>query len=215
MSAKIDLTGKRFGRLIVESIAPKDRHGNICWKVKCDCGNTKSVNSSVLLKGTTRSCGCLNQELRSARLLSHGMTNTPTYRSWQAMKSRCSNPNDESYARYGGRRISVCDRWLGENGFKNFYKDMGVRPKELTLERINNDGNYEPSNCKWATRKEQNRNTRTNRILEYGGRRQSLSAWAEEYGLNASLLSERLRNRWTIKKALNTPVGPQGVKKLR
>ena len=189
MGKFIDITGKKFGRLTVISEAGKDKNGKIMWLCQCKCGTQKKARGGDLQKGAIRSCGCLKKEIAYKRAYKHGMTDTPILRIWKGTMQRCNNPNDPSYRNYGARGIKVCERW---DKFENFYADMGNGPKGLTIERIDNDGNYEPSNCKWATRKEQARNKRNNRIIKYGGRSKCVSAWAEEIGMNYRTLLKRL-----------------------
>ena len=134
----------------------------------------------------------------------HGQTGSNTYLSWRAMKKRCGNQNNPSYKYYGGRGIKVCDRWL--NSFKNFYEDMGKKPSGKSLDRINNDGNYEPRNCRWATYKEQGRNRKDNPCYKYKGGKKLLLEIAEETGINYFTLWSRLKRNWTPEKAFSTPV---------
>lgn len=161
MNRKVELAGKRIGRLLVlreDGRAPKS--GAVLWFCQCDCGNTCVVRGANLTSEMTTSCGCLHKELLSARATTHGRTNDPLYNVWKGMRHRCNNKNDDHYHLYGGRGIAVCERW---NNFENFLKDMGPRPNSnYSIDRINNDGNYEPNNCRWATITEQARN-QTNR----------------------------------------------------
>jgi hypothetical protein len=157
MSRKlIDLTGERYGRLTVEHLASRAPLP-VAWTCRCECGNTKRVRSGDLMSGRTQSCGCQKREGARERMRwlprTHGMTGTPTHISWTAMKGRCNNPNDPSFIWYGSRGVSVCARWL--NSFESFLADMQVRPVGTSLDRIDPRGNYEPSNCKWSTPKEQ------------------------------------------------------------
>jgi hypothetical protein len=150
-----DISGRRFNRLVaIERIGKK-------WLCICDCGNEKLFNPSNLKRGLTKSCGCFNKELcRTKAKRTHGKSLTTEYKIWQGMHQRCGNPNDKNYPDYGARGISVCERW---SEFEFFYEDMGQRPVGLSIDRKNNDGNYEPSNCRWATPAEQNSNKRARR----------------------------------------------------
>ena len=156
------LTGMRFGRLLVLDVADVDLPRRLSWNVICDCGNRRIVLGSDLTTGNTSSCGCFRAERSRIAMTKHGASMyrpyTVEYRTWMAMKARCLNPNVKAFNNYGGRGIKICKRWI--NSFENFLSDMGKRPDGLTLERKNNDGNYEPNNCKWATRLEQRHNRR-------------------------------------------------------
>ncbi len=161
-----DLKNQRFGRLIpIQHIGRNKRRS--LWECQCDCGKKLIVSSSHLVSGHTKSCGCYRKEIKTLTA-KHGHTslqngkqsNSKTYYSWSAMIRRCSNKHYEHYSYYGGRGIKVCDRWLGKHGFQNFLVDMGERPEGLTIERENNEGNYEPSNCIWVDRITQARNRR-------------------------------------------------------
>jgi len=141
--------------------------------------------------------------MRGSNFLTHGQSKTPTYRSWCNMKERCHNTKNSEYKNYGSRGITVCKRWLK---FENFLEDMGLCPRGLTLDRINNDGNYEPSNCRWTTRKEQSYNRRTNRLITYKGETHCLLTWAKKTGVGWSTLRRRICELdWSIEKALTTP----------
>jgi len=196
----VSLVGRRFGRLIVKESAGKVKHEAI-WLCMCDCGNKKIVRGSHLKSGDTSSCGCLKREnIRKSKIV-HGAAIvgkvTREYSAWQHMKKRCLNPQSPDYKNYGGRGIRVCNRWV--HNFKDFFSDMGRCPPGLTLERIDNNGDYEPSNCRWATRKEQGLNTRNNRRIEFNGQIKTVSEWAEIIGIPDSTLRTRLRNGWIPK----------------
>lgn len=190
------MTGKRFFRLLVVGRYWETYKPDAWWVCKCDCGKTKAVKGVLLRNGTTSSCGCFHTEI----IRTHNKSKTGAYKVWGAMKERCLNPKNKGYRIYGGRGITVCKRWMH---FENFYADMGERPRGLTLERINNNGNYSPNNCKWATIKEQLRNTRLTTFITFKGVRKSLGDWADELGINKKTIGWRLRHGKTPAQALS------------
>jgi len=205
MSKTVNLVGQRFGRLLVVSRAGSDKRGEALWECECDCGAVTVVLGSNLRKGKTKSCGCYKEELMSAGQLhtTHGMCGTSIYIVWQNMLRRCSVDNEKHY-RWAGRGIKVCDEWLK---FENFYKDMGDPPINGTIDRIDNDGNYEPSNCRWATQKEQSRNRSSNIEITHEGRTQCIAAWEEELGFSPGTVWRRLNiYKWSLDKAMSEPL---------
>jgi len=211
MGKRIELAGKTFSRLSVLSLSGKDKANHSIWLCVCSCGKKVNVHSSHLLTGHTQSCGCLHQEIRTK----HGLHGGKLYYAWQSMIARCFNPKTKNYHNYGGRGITVCDRW--KESIANFIFDMGIPDnKSLTLERINVNGNYEPSNCKWASMKDQQRNKRNNNVIEFNGESLCMSEWCEKLGLNKSTLNNRLTVRgWSIEKSLTTPARKKSISSIR
>lgn len=189
-----DLRGLKIGRLTVLEFhhkgGPKGR--TYYYTCKCDCGKTSIKSSSYLLRNDKyaphKSCGCWHRELKVAASTTHGRTaQNGVYKIWMEIKTRCKNQRSKAYRYYGGRGIKVCDRWLGEHGFENFLADMGERPgKEYSIDRIDVNGDYCPENCRWATRIEQCNNRRSNILITYKNRTQTLRQWCEELSLNYS-----------------------------
>lgn len=201
-----NLIGRKFSRLMVLSRAPNNRRGNTRWNCRCDCGVETTVIGSALRGNWIGSCGCASVDTRTVHGHGRRDNRSSEYNIWRGMVARCRNPKYKKYRYWGGRGISVCDRWLS---FENFYADMGPRPSpEHSIDREDNDGNYEPSNCRWATRAEQARNTSKNRLFEYDGRRISMAEAAEMAGLSYQLLRGRLDNGWSLQRAMSTPRRP-------
>jgi len=199
-TAKFDLAGQVFERLTVLGKSDRrDKSRVILWRCLCECGNEIVARAASLKSGRVRSCGCWARE----RVTTHGMTNTPTYKSWRSMLGRCRNPNDPAYHNYGGRGITVCERW---NQFENFLADMGEMPEGLTIERGDNNAGYSPTNCVWATRTTQARNTRFNRMITFQGVTLCMKEWSERLGIPYVTLYTRFAAGWSIERALSTPV---------
>ena len=190
----------KFGRWTVVRQGSERRK----WLCRCTCGNTREVFSPTLINGQSQSCGCRNKEIVGDLFRTHGKTGTLLYRRWKNMRNRCNNPNNPSYKHYGGRGINVCRRW---DDFETFLADMGTRPPGTEIDRRNNEGNYEPDNCRWASHKEQSENMRRNHIIEFDGKSLTLSQWSAITGIAQSTLRARLSKfHWPIIDALNTPV---------
>jgi hypothetical protein len=199
-------TGSRFGRVTVlgESLEPNRRVG-VWVHVRCDCGTEFVVYARQLREERTRSCGCLRLELSSARAMRHGHATgkgiSPEFRVWTGAKTRCFNDRAPSWPRYGGRGITMCDRW--RDSFAAFLADMGERPSpDHSLDRIDNDGPYSPGNCRWATREQQGGNKRNSRTIEHGGERLSLHAWSKRVGVKYSTILWRADNGWSEQEIL-------------
>lgn len=193
-----DLTGQKFGKLV--AVSPIDGSGGVGkhkdWLCKCECGNLKTVSSAHLKDGNVTSCGCIRHNKAGLRI----------YTIWADMKDRCGNKKAASYVYYGGRGITVCDEW--RNDFKAFYEwaMSNGYAEDLTIDRIDVNGNYEPSNCRWVTRKEQANNTRRNHFLTYDGETHTLADWAEKVGIKQNTLLYRLKRGWSVERTLSIEV---------
>lgn len=186
----------KHGRLTINKSVRLN--GKIYYECTCECGKTKLVYSSNLKR--THSCGCLNSEIVRKRSTTHGMRKSDEYRIWGGMKYRCLNKNCSKYPSYGGRGITVCERWMI---FKNFYDDMGNRPsKHHSIDRINNDLGYSKKNCRWVINKKQANNTRRNHLITHNNKTQSLRLWMDELGLNYNTVKGRIRRGWSFEKAI-------------
>ena len=212
MSKTIEIKlGQKFGKLTVISFHHKkervygNRRRTFCYYLcKCDCGNETIVAKDFLIKkkNPTKSCGCISKNFLRSLTMTHGKSNTRLFRIWAHIKDRCFNENNDAYKNYGGRGISMCLEW--KNDFMSFYnwaKENGYN-NNLTIDRKDNNGNYEPKNCRWITAKEQHRNTRRNKFLIYNGEKHCISEWAEILGLRKDTILSRLKNGWSIERAL-------------
>lgn len=199
MGQQVEMVGVRFGRLVAISEAGKGSNG-FKYLFKCDCGNEKIISGPIVRSGKASSCGCLRSERTAKKNLTHGKVDTPEYQSWQAMKNRCLNPNQSAYKNYGGRGITICDKWIE---FAGFAEDMGERPEGCSLERIDNSKGYSKDNCVWATIKSQNRNTRQNKYLTYNGVTLCMKDWSIKTGIPYPTIQDRVRRGWETDKVLS------------
>lgn len=214
-----DMTGMKFNRLTVcERVENKGEgvKAKAQWKCLCECGNTTIVGSSSLRRGNTKSCGCLKIEanIANGKKLNfiHGMDRTLTHNTWTSMLQRCNYPQHKSYDLYGGRGITVCDRWMD---FRNFYADMGDRKPGFSLDRINNGKGYYPENCRWATSFEQQNNRRDNIWISAFGRNETIANWSREVGLAETTILQRIGSGMTPEMALSTPPKKNGQRVSR
>lgn len=208
MSKFIDRTGQKFGRLTLIERVENNKFNQVQWKCRCDCGKEVIVKAYSLTTGQTKSCGCLKKEQNYINIakVKHNMTNTRLYNIWRDMKSRCLNPNNKRHKFYFDKGITVCDEW--KNDFMNFYNwaiNNGYRDN-LTIDRINNNGNYEPKNCRWATITEQNNNQSNNIRIKYNESEYTLSELSKIYNIKRATLYDRIKRGWTIDEALNRKV---------
>lgn len=202
MSVYIDLTGNKFNSLLVLGKGSRSNDNRIRWRCRCDCGNETLVPTSHLKNGNTKSCGCLRKRIASNMFLKHGHSNDSTYKSWQAMKNRCTNSFTPDYKYYGGRGIKLDNSWYN---FQNFIKDMGEKPTpQHTIERIDNNKGYNKQNCKWATRLEQAQNTSFNRKFIFNGENLTMSEIARRTNIPYDTLRFRInRQNMSIETAIS------------
>ena len=195
-----DITGQTFERLTAIEYIKAGK-----WRCRCVCGEIKTINGGDLKRGKVRSCGCLATEYQKSGdgRRTHGMALSPEYRSCSGMIMRCTQPKTNGYYRYGGRGIKVCERWL--NSFENFYEDMGSRPLGTSIDRINNDGNYELGNCRWTDDFTQAANTSTAVLVTANGKTMPVDAWARELGVSGQAIRYRLSKGLSHYQAINTP----------
>jgi len=209
MKPIINEVGNRYSKLTVTSYSHMNANGKACFVCKCECGNETIVSGSSLRNGRTRSCGCLLLEMVQMVSLRHGACangkSTKEYHIWMGMRDRCRNPNNKAYRFYGAKGITVCKRW--DEDFSNFLADMGKRPSPAhSIDRIKSTGNYEPSNCRWATMKEQQNNRIDNRIIEFNGQSMTVARWANHLGIPPYILGNRLSRGWSEERAITQPL---------
>jgi hypothetical protein len=192
----IDITGQVFGTRTVLGLNRTEKRGSF-WNLKCSCGAVSVVRRDSI--ATTKACKACAVSENNTR---HGMSHTPTHRSWLAMLQRCDNPNTRDYSRYGGRGISICEDW---RTFENFLRDMGERPDGTTIDRIDCNGNYEPSNCRWATHRAQTNNRNVTRMITANGETMALTDWSRKIGIKPITLEKRIKSGWSDDDAINTP----------
>ena len=198
------LPGNRFTRLTVQGLAPSAGKRGAYWRCVCDCGAVKVVSAGSLRRGCTKSCGCFTKDRMRAARTTHGQSDRAEFNTWMGMRKRCHSPGYKDYEKWGGRGIVVCERW--RNDFAAFMADMGPKPSpKHSIDRIDNDGNYEPGNCRWATPIQQARNTRTTRF-QIGDQTKSLKEWCEIYGMNYAAVKSRLQGGMPLVEALTLPL---------
>lgn len=199
----IDMAGQRFGKLAVISRAENSLDGSAQWLCQCDCGKSANIRGTNLRSGEVKSCGCSTGEFVANAHRTHGQSKTPIYRTWQSMRERCKNTKSKLYPDYGGRGIRVCDRWAS---FENFAQDMGPRPDGYSLDRINNDGNYSPENCRWTDWNCQANNRRNGKLINVNGEMVTIKEASELTGVPHHTIRGRLRKGMSDAEAL-APVG--------
>lgn len=198
----MEMIGKKFGKLTVLELNEKDERKGVYYFCKCDCGCEKSINKYNLIKGKSKACGYCRESPNKK----HGLSNTRISSIYRGMKDRCFNPNNYDYKHYGGRGITICEEWLGENGFMNFVfwsNDNGYR-EDLTIDRIDNNKGYSPDNCRWATRREQANNTRRNTFYEHNGEVHTISEWSRISGVRPENIIHRIQSGWKFEDAISS-----------
>ena len=211
-----DLTGQKFCKLFVvkrvDNHRTKGGYSKVQYLCKCDCGNYVVVLADSLKSGNTKGCGCYNVEMHRTLNRTHGKSRTRIYRIWRSMKARCYDPNSSRYTSYGGRGITICDEWINDfEAFDEWSTSHGYSEK-LSIDRIDVNGNYEPSNCRWATNDEQAVNKTNNHYLELNGEIKTVSEWARQLGVRYNLISNRLQRGWSVENALTIPLLKRGEK---
>lgn len=206
MAQYLDISAQRFGRLVVVEYAGKNKQGAAMWRCKCDCGNEKVVCGAELRRGKTFSCGCLHSEVQKKLLTKYGFSNSRIAQIWRGMMNRCNSPRSKSYELYGGRGINVCDEWAANvENFREWALESGYT-EDLTIDRIDPNGNYEPGNCRWVDMKTQQNNRRNNVLLTYDGLTRTITEWSEITGIDYTVIKARVRKGWPIERALTEKV---------
>lgn len=210
MARRLELSGQRFGRLTVESFAGIGAGSKTLWNCVCDCGQKRVLAGAALRFGNTRSCGCLWLDVVSKVKHGHAAKGTlsPTYRTWASMVARCTIPGSEGYAKYGARGVRVCNRW---RDFENFLADMGERPKDTSIDRIDGSRGYDPDNCRWANIRTQTENRSSTRWVRLGAERVTIPELAELGGISYTCAYQRLQRGWSPEKVVS--VAPRSVRK--
>lgn len=208
---KHNLTGKVFGNLTVIKEGENKKYPNgqetTTWICKCSCGKIVNVETKSLISGNTKSCGCFRKEFLKEKMTTHGKCGERIYTIWENMLRRCDYKKHISYKNYGARGIKVCDEWSEDHGFDNFYQ-WAIKngySEELTIDRIDVNGNYEPSNCRWITNAEQQNNRRNNKLIEYRGEIRTLAEWCKELSIGYSKTQLRLSRGWSVEDAFEKP----------
>lgn len=206
----MNLINQKYGKLFVVQKSNFSKKNNIMWDCLCDCGNKTKVSTANLNSGRVRSCGCLKSEKLSKRNITHNQRHSHLYEVWKSMKQRCYNPKLKSYKNYGGRGIKICEPWY--NDFQAFYdwayangystKEQQNETKKLTIDRIDNNGNYTPDNCRWVTRKQQASNLRTTKLVTIKGETKCVADWCREYNIHRSTYDTRIRKGMPPEEAL-------------
>lgn len=199
MGKLIDIVGQRYGRLLVVGFIER-RNKHSIYKCLCDCGREVEASSNILRVGKKKSCGCYNSELIKTRSTTHGLTMHPLFRTWCDMKNRCYYVKHNRFLNYGGKGIKVHEPWLNFINFYNWATNNGWE-KGLTIDRIDNNKNYEPNNCKFSTIKQQNRNRTTCKYIEYNGQKMTIVEWSEKLNIPYGTLQSRLKRGWSVEKA--------------
>lgn len=209
---RIDMTGLRFGKLVVIEPVGKNNYKSLMWRCVCDCGNERIVDGSGIRAGRNKSCGCASPKF-SGDIRTHGLTGTRLYRIWVGMKLRCSGMSaGKERKNYYDKGIRVCDRWMD---VRNFLEDMGHPPDNLSIDRIDGSKGYEPGNCRWADSKTQGNNTSSNHVISIGGEKKTISQWSEITGAKANTIVCRVKRGWDLEKAIQVnPVSMMEEKRL-